>query len=75
MVFGQLLSLLLGKVCSALMHALPYLTTFRSPYMQGGVLYHQLDFSAAFDRVNHSGLLLKSIGVGGSVMSICRVPL
>ena len=34
----------------------------------------QLDFSAAFDRVGHSGLLfkLKSIGVGGSVLSICR---
>ena len=34
----------------------------------------QLDFSAAFDRVSHSGLLfiLKSIGVGSSVLSICR---
>ena len=33
----------------------------------------QLDFSAAFDRVSNSGLLfkLKSIGVGGSVLSIC----
>ena len=33
----------------------------------------QLDFSAAFDRVTNSGLLfkLKSIGVGGSVLSIC----
>ena len=35
----------------------------------------QLDFSATFDRVSHSGLLfkLKSIGVGGSVLSICTV--
>ena len=34
----------------------------------------QLDFSAAFDRVSRSGLLfkLKSIGVGGSVLSIWR---
>ena len=34
----------------------------------------QFDFSAAFDRVSHSGLLfkLKSVGVGGRVQSICR---
>ena len=34
----------------------------------------QLAFSAAFVRVSHSGVLfkLKSIGVGGSVQSICR---
>ena len=34
----------------------------------------QLDFSAAFDRLSHSDLLfkLKSIGAGGSVLSICR---
>ena len=33
----------------------------------------QLDFSAAFDRASLSCLLIKSksIGVGGSVMSIC----
>ena len=33
----------------------------------------QLDFSVTFDRVSHSALLLKlkSIGVGGSVQSIC----
>ena len=33
----------------------------------------QLDFTAAFDRLSHSGLLLelKSICVGGSVLSIC----
>ena len=32
-----------------------------------------LDFSAAFNRVSHSGLLfkLKSIVIGGSVLSIC----
>ena len=34
----------------------------------------QLDFGAALDRVSHSGLLfkLKSIGLCGSVLSICR---
>ena len=34
----------------------------------------QLDFNVALDRVSHSGLSfkLKSIGVGGSVLSICR---
>ena len=34
----------------------------------------QLDFSAAFDRVSRSSLLfkLKSIGVGGSVLSLSR---
>ena len=34
----------------------------------------QLDFSAAFDRLSHCGLLskLKSFGAGGSVLSISR---
>ena len=33
-----------------------------------------LDFSTVFDRVSHSGLLFKliSIGLGGSVLPICR---
>ena len=32
----------------------------------------QIDFSAAFDRVNHQGILcmLCSVGIGGSVLSI-----
>ena len=32
----------------------------------------QIDFSAAFDRVNHLGILYKlsSVGTGGSVLSI-----
>ena len=32
----------------------------------------QIDFSAAFDRANHQGMLFKlcSVGVGGSVMSV-----
>ena len=34
----------------------------------------ELDISAAFDWVSHSGLFFKfkSIGVGGSLLSICR---
>ena len=32
----------------------------------------QIDFSSAFDRVNHQGILYKlcSVGIGGSVLSI-----
>ena len=32
----------------------------------------QIDFSAAYDRVNHQGILFKfcSLGVGGSVLSV-----
>ena len=32
----------------------------------------QIDFSAAFERVNHKGLLfkLKSVGMGGSIFSV-----
>ena len=32
----------------------------------------QIDYSAAFYRVNHQGILLKlcSVGVGGSVLSV-----
>ena len=32
----------------------------------------QIDFSAAFDRVNHHGILYKlcSVGIGGSVLSL-----
>ena len=32
----------------------------------------QIDFSTAFDRVNHQGILYKlcSVGIGGSVLSI-----
>ena len=32
----------------------------------------QIDFTAAFDRINHQGILYKlfSVGIGGSVLSI-----
>ena len=35
------------------------------------VMIVQIDFSAAFDRVNHQGFLykLRSVGIGGSVLS------
>ena len=34
----------------------------------------QIDFSTAFDRVNHQGILYKvcSVGIGGSVLSILK---
>ena len=37
----------------------------------------QIDFSAAFDRVNHQGILFKlcSVGVGGSLLSSDTVSL
>ena len=35
----------------------------------------QIDFSAAFDRVNHQGILYKlsSVGIGGSVLSVLLI--
>ena len=37
----------------------------------------QIDFSAAFDRVNHRGILFRlcSVGVGGSMLSVLTVSL
>ena len=37
----------------------------------------QIDFSAVFDRVNHQGnlYLLRSVGIGGSVLSILSIDL
>ena len=34
----------------------------------------QIDFSAAFDRINHQGIIYRlcSVGIGGSVLSIPR---
>ena len=34
----------------------------------------QINFSAAFDRVNHQGILymLSSVGIGGSVLSVLK---
>ena len=70
----SLLSLLIGKVWAALIHFLTishHLQKFLDTMVESDIV--QLDFSATFDRVTHRGLLfkLKSIGVGGSVLSIC----
>ena len=76
MFFWQLLSLLIGKAWGKLMHSLlpiPYpLHKSLDARMESYIV--QLDFSAAFDRVSHGGLLikLKSIGVVGSVLFISR---
>ena len=57
------------------MDALQTISHHLQKSLDTGIEYYivQLYFSAAFDRVSHSGLLLKlkSIGVGGSVLSIC----
>ena len=44
-------------------------STLESGY---GARIVQIDFSAAFDRVNHRGILYKlgSVGIGGSVLSL-----
>ena len=56
-------SLLIGKVWVPVMHFCACLTHCK---------VHWIDFSAAFDRVNHQGILYKlcSLGIGGSVLSI-----
>ena len=67
-----LLNLLIIKVWAALItishHLQKSLDTRTDAYIV------QLDFRAAFDRMSHNGLLfkLKSIGVGGSVLSIFK---
>ena len=62
-----------GLFCTDAMLTIPH--DLQNPFDAGMEFYIvQLDFSPAFDRVRHSGLLLKlkCIGVGGSVLSICR---
>ena len=44
--------------------------TLQSALESGQIM--QIDFSAAFEKVNHQGILYKlsSVGIGGSVLSI-----
>ena len=71
MVLCLLLSLLIGKVGDALLTISHHLQKSLDAGMESYIV--RLKFSAAFDRASHCGLLfkLKSIGVGGSVLSIC----
>ena len=62
-------SLLIGNVW-----ALFYVSHTLQSALESGqeARFVQIDFSAAFDRVNHLGILYKlfSVGIGGSVLSI-----
>ena len=76
MVYCLLLSLLTRKglaactIADALLTISHHLQESLDTGMNSYIV--QLDFSVAFDRVSHSGLLfkLKSISFGGSVLSI-----
>ena len=66
-------SLLIIKVWVPVMHFLCMSHTLQSALESGQeARIVQIDFSAAFDRVNHLGILYKlcSVGIGGSVLSI-----
>ena len=65
-------SLLIGKVWVPVMHFCACLIHCKVHWRVGRRLGVQIDFSAAFDRVNHQGILYKlcSVGIGGFVSSI-----
>ena len=66
-------SLLIGKVWVPVIHFFCVSHTLQSTLESGQkARILQIDFSAAFDRVNHLGILYKlcSVGIGGSVLSI-----
>ena len=71
MFYCLLLCLLIGKVWAALLTISHHLQKSLDVGMKSFIV--QPDFSAAFERVSHNGILFKlnSIGVGGSVLSIC----
>ena len=56
--------------CDALLYVSHTLQSALESWHEVGILL--IDFSAAFDRVNHPGILYKlcSVGIGGSVLSI-----
>ena len=73
MVCFQPPSLLIGKVWVAVMFFFFLSYTLQSALEKGQeARIVQIDFSAAFDRVNHQGILyrLSSVGIGGSVLSV-----
>ena len=73
MYFCLLLSFLIVSFCTgALLTISYYLQKSLDAGMESYIV--QLDFSDAFDRVSKAGFLfkLKSIGEGGSLLSVCR---
>ena len=64
--------LLIGKVWVPVMHFFVSHTLQSALESGQKARIVQIDFSAAFDRVNHQGILHKpcSVGIGGSVLSI-----
>ena len=74
MVCFQPPSLLIGKVWAPVIHALLCVSHTLQSALESGqeTRIVRIDFSAAFDRVNHQGILCKlnSVGIGGSVLSV-----
>ena len=72
MVCFQPQSLLIGKVLVPVMHfcVCHILQSAMASRQEARIV--QIDFSAAFDSVNHQGILYKlsSVGIGGSVLSV-----
>ena len=69
MVYCMLFSLLIGKVRAALLTISYHLQKSLDAGMESCIV--QYDFSAAFDRVSHSGLLFILKYIGDNALSIC----
>ena len=65
-------SSLIGKVLTIVMPFCVCHTPYRALCRGQGAIIVQIDFSVAFDGVNHLRILFRlcSVGVGGSVMSV-----